>query len=280
MKYTKYSKTALLFLIVFLTSSCKDEGFGELSEKQVYLIGSGEPIEKETSFDQSINKTSISIYCSGMELPTSDIQLQLGIDETILEKHNSTLGDNDEKFTMLPSETYTKNGLVAKILSGNPYGLFNFEINTTNLDGYKTYAIPFRLIKSDPYPLNNKMSTLLYKLNLVNRFSGDYRMIGQIDGNTISSIKSIRAASANEVIIFTDNKSEIMTNYDYRITLKVNADNTVSISSKTLSVQQEGNNTYDTATETFSLNYSYTDPKTKTSKKIKESIVKEKIIIE
>ncbi|MCY4778075.1 DUF1735 domain-containing protein [Sphingobacterium sp. UT-1RO-CII-1] len=265
--------TMLLFYMFF--SSCNKDSFGELSEKQLYLVGSGEPLKEEVKFEKFINSKSISIYCSGMEMPDADIQVELLIDDAIIAVENNKLGENDEPYTLLPEQHLTYEHLKAVIPKGEEYGLLNFEISPIGLDPYLTYAIPFKLINTSRYAINMKMDKLLYHVVLTNQYSGDYRMVGTLDGNNVSAVKKFRAASDKEVIIYVDIKPELKVNNDYRIMLRKNTDNSISLSSKTLLISDQTNCYYNEEDESFNLSYVYQDPSTKNDVVVVEKLVKE-----
>lgn len=270
----KFKNIILGFAILLFSYGCRDKGFGELGIKEVYLIGSSSPVEEQVSFDLGLNDKFISIYCSGTELPGTTVQASIEVDEQILKTHNDNLGENDEKLVLLPSTAYQLESKSTQIPNDAEYGLLRFKIDTKDLNGYQIYAIPFRLISSDPFPINEKMNTLIYKLKLVNSYSGFYRMVGSVNDISASSVKNLIASSSDSFIIYAETKTEIVSNNNYRILVKVNPDNSLNITSNTVEILS-GSGSYDMSKNTFILNYVYIDPVTEVQKEVKETLIQE-----
>ena len=262
-------------IICLQLSSCSKTDFGELSKKQIYMVGSGALIGRETSFEQLTSDASLSVYCSGMENTKEAVQVELYIDPTEIDRYNSKLGAADQRLTLLPPSNYVIGSYHVEIPAGDPYGLFHFKINTTGLDGNNIYALPVRIKGVSAHEINSKMDIAIYKLDLVNKYTGVYRMSGQINGAAMSAIKNLKAISPSEVQIYADTKSEILANKDYQITLKIHDDNRITLQSKKLELTNTAQSNFDPQNGQINLFYEYKDPINGQIRKISESMIRD-----
>jgi hypothetical protein len=275
MKTTKILTALITSIVCMQVLSCSKTDFGELSKKQIYMVGSGALIGRETSFEQTTSDASLSVYCSGMENTKQAVQVELYIDPTEIDRYNSKLSASDQHLTLLPTSNYAVSSYNVEIPAGSPYGLLHFKIITTGLDGNNVYALPVRIKSVSAHEVNPKMDIALYKLDLVNKYSGAYRMSGQIDGAAMSAIKNLKAISPSEAQIYADTKSEILANKDYQITIKIQEDNRITLQSKKLKLTNTEQSNFDPLTGEVHLFYEYEDPVNGQIRKVKESMVRD-----
>lgn len=266
-------KTLLVYCLMLVWASCSnDVDFGEQYKKTVFIVNSNELLYLgEHSFEAENDAIAISVYCASSQPITQDLQIRLKIDRHALDSLNAlqVLADPDYAYrVMLPQDNYILEGeQYVTIRAGEQYGILNIPFNFSGLEPSIPYALPVSLVSNNAdYDISPKLKSIVYQIEMINRFSGNYNGSSRTSPTTILGVQpTLKAISVNQVRMpihnLLDDEKEILTNF---MVLTIAEDNRVSISSWGISdVEDIGGSTYDPITQTFELNYQFTDSSAK-----------------
>ncbi|MDB5146375.1 MAG: hypothetical protein JWQ57_395 [Mucilaginibacter sp.] len=271
MKKKLYIKTAFIALVAIagLSSCLKDDkhyvdfaGATPLIElPSAANVGGLGGLLQKAALDISSTPVPIQLMvnlASPHTLGTA-VNVKLSVDQAALTKYNT---DNGTSYQLLPSNTYTST-LSATIAAGtnSAYVTINVSSNLIN-PSITNYALPLTITDGGGQQISN-YKTVIYNVQAKNAYDGSYVQNGSLtfpDGTGRSwtnRAKTLSTINANTVIA----EAADLGGSGYQMYLKVNADNTVTVTPAPASVNQtiqaNGSNTYDPATKTFSLHYKY-----------------------
>jgi hypothetical protein len=271
MKRRYYIKYALLSLTVAtLFSSClKDDtryvdfaGSKPLVELPAATGVAGTGMFQANSFAISTTPTPLNVLVN-VAAPkplTSPLTVKLSVDPTALTTYNTAKGTN---YILLPAADYTSTLSVTIPANQNSANLV-VNINTSLIDpSITTYVLPLTITDAGGQQISN-YKTLLYNVQVKNKYDGDYKANGSIAfppptaGRTWTSrAKTLSTINANTV----KTEGADLGGSGYYIYLTINADNTVTVKpspdSANQTLQNNGPCSYDPTTKTFTLNYKY-----------------------
>jgi hypothetical protein len=271
MKTKFYIKTALAALIAMtsLSSCLKDDkhyvdfaGTTPLIElpSAANVGGLGGLLQKAAL---SISSTPVSIQLmvnlASPHTLGSAVNVKLSVDQAALTKYNT---DNGTTYQLLPSNYYTST-LSTTIAAGTNSAYVTINVSSNLIDPSITnYALPLTITDGGGQQISN-YKTVIYNVQVKNAYDGSYLQNGSLtfpDGTGRSwtnRAKTLSTINANTVIA----EAADLGGNGFTMYLKVNSDNTVTISpapdSANQTIQANGTNTYDPATKTFSLHYKY-----------------------
>lgn len=260
----------VLFLMGMLASCSNEVDFGEQYKKTVYIVNSNNLLHVEKhSFETMNDSISISVYCASTKPITKDLTVRLKVNCRALDSLNEvqTLADpNYEKRVMFPNTTdQLDEELYATIKAGEQYGLLKipFDFLSSGLDPFIPYVLPLTLVSNNAdYDINPKLKSIVYQVEMVNQYAGDYNGSSKTSPTAILGIQpSLKAMSINQVRMpihnLSDDISQLLTNF---MVLTVASDNSVSISPWGLSdVTDLGGSSYDPVAQRFELHYQFID---------------------
>lgn len=188
------------------------------------------------------------------------VNVKLSVDEAALTKYNT---DNGTSYQLLPSNTYTST-LTATIAAGTNSAYVTINITSSLINpAITTYALPLTITDGGGQQISN-YKTVIFNVQAKNPYDATYTQTGSLtfpDGTgrsyTGNRTKALTTINATTVVM----EAFDLGGNGFFMYLKVNSDNTVTISpsptSANQTIQANGTNTYDPATKTFSLHYKY-----------------------
>lgn len=268
------SYTLLLVVSSTLFVGClKDKGFEDhlygINDPDTQPVGIGFPeaISKINArsveyieTNQVLNIPFVNLE-SGEPAPT-DIHVNLVLNQDLVAAYSAA--NPADSLTNLPSSEFNISSLKVTIPAGSRSVILPINIsNAKNLDLTKKYALGFTIASIDEpgYVIADNLKNVLVGVAIRNQYEGDYQATGifhhPVAGDRdIDEEKFAQTFGPNSVIV---NLGDLGAS-GYQMILTVNPDNTVTIepAGATPNIDQHwGPNTYDPATKTFTLNYSY-----------------------
>ena len=174
---------------------------------------------------------------------------------------------NDVKYQMLPSNWYDFPSWTGTIKAGNAYSRIPLRVNTTNIHPDSLYVIPLKVVSTSAYSPVGKDTVLLLHPKMINQYSGSYTFEGATwemkngkkDTNTASVITTLRNATAmnrSTIRLFNKVVAEKISNVaNFTYNIRVNTDNTLTITSYDKLGITGGGGTYNPAKKSFTLWY-------------------------
>ncbi|WP_158602554.1 BT_3044 domain-containing protein [Proteiniphilum sp. X52] len=277
MKTIRKKVAGVRFIIVFcltgvLTSCSNEVDFGEQYKKTVYIVNSNNLLHVgEHSFETENDTIAVSVYCASSQPLTHDLQVRLKVNRHALDSLNALQLLADPGYAnrvMLPDDNYQLNGeQYVTIKAGKQYGILSVPFDFSGLDPSIPYALPLSLVSNNAdYDINPKLKSIVYQIEMVNRFAGNYNGSSRTSPATIVGIQPLlKALSVNKVRMpvhnLSDEDKDLLTNF---MVLTVAEDNSVSISPWGIAdVTDLGGSKYDPVTQTFELYYQFTDASAK-----------------
>lgn len=271
----------LIGLFLFSVISC-DENLLEKEQykKVIYLLsGDNNVFDYSHALNDSITRGYITVGSGGTLPLDKNIIVKLELDTKILEEYNYRQYDVDyNKYAkLLDSTCFVLPSFEIKLKAGDPNAstFFPIEVDANGLSPDTAYMVPLKIISTSDYEVNPLKSTLLYHIELQNKYSSSgkrsYSMRGtkqSDDGNlsAITKVKDVIPISKNRVRIFPENLSveNTLDNInDKTIILTVNDDQTIHVKPyKNIEVEPIGSNYYNEDSESFNLSYRYRLPNT------------------
>lgn len=196
---------------------------------------------------------------------TQDVTVSLAVDQATLDAYNKA---NGTSYQLLPATLYQVSSLTATVKAGSRLAPINLSFFTgadkvPDPTAYNDaqYALPLKITSaSNNVPVSSNYGSKIIFLKIKNAYDGDYRSVGTFNHPTAG----IRAINRSKTLATIDG-STVQTEYAdlgaaASMWLKVNADNTVTITPKgtaSTATIQFGVNKYDPATHAFTLSYKY-----------------------
>lgn len=274
---TNKIKVSLKLIIVFYTIglliSCSNEvNFGEQYKKTVYVVNSNSLLYiAKHSFETSNDMIAISVYCASSQPITQDLKVRLKVDRQILDSLNTLQALADPTYinrVMLPEDSYQLDGeQYVTIKAGEQYGVLYIPFDFTGLDPAIPYALPISLVSNNAdYEINPKLKSIVYQIEMINKYAGDYNGSSQTSPTAILGIQpSLKAISINKVRMpihnLSDDEGDLLTNF---MVLTIAENNSVSITPWGIAdVTDLGGSKYEPSTQTFELHYQFIDASAK-----------------
>lgn len=267
-KVTWLRSIITFFLMAVLISCSNEVNFGEQYKKTVYIVNSSNLLYlAEHSFETSRDSIAVSVYCASSQPIKKDLQVCVKVNRYMLDSLNALQLLADPGYmnrVMLPEENYQLNGeQYVTIRAGKQYGVLKIPFDFTGLDPTIPYALPLSLISNNAnYDINPKLKSIVYQIEMVNRYAGNYNGSSRTSPTTIVGINpTLKALSVNTVRMpihnFSDEDKNLLTNF---MILTIAEDNSVSIASWGIAdITDLGESKYDPLTQTFILYYQFTD---------------------
>jgi len=265
-----------LVVLLLLFASCRKEAyvhFGEQYKKIIYIVhAEGMEYKKEHSFEKLNDTIHVSVYCATTEPPAEDVKVSFKLDTEALDSINNLNALSNANYIprqLLPSAYYSATELTAVIKKGAQYGVLSIPVNFSGIDPDVEYVLPLSIVTNDKgYDINAKLRTIGYQPVFINAYSGYYSGSSANEAETAPRIVSpvLKAMSRNTIRMpvhnLQDDTAFLATNYMLL---------TIGDDQKAVSIQpygnakvfDEGGSTYDAATQTFLLNYSFMNGATK-----------------
>ena len=266
-------KSIIIFFIIGVLASCSNEvNFGEQYKKKVYIVNSNNLLYiAEHSFETTNDAIAVSVYCGSTEPITKDLEVRLKVNRNALDSLNALQLVADAgyiKRVMLPENNYQMNGeQYVTIKAGEQYGVLYIPFEFSGLDPSIPYALPLSLVSNNAdYDINPKLKSIVYQIEMINKYAGDYNGSSQTSPTAIVGIQpALKAISINKVRMpihnLPDDESDLFTNF---MVLTIAGDKSISISPWGIAnVADLGGSTYNSVTQTFELHYEYTDASAK-----------------
>ena len=167
-----------------------------------------------------------------------------------------------------PSITTSATGVTMNFAAGEFAKNYSLNIDGSKFDASKHYAVLLKITNTGGFTAQHAadgtpQDIILVTLGVKNIYDGDYHAVGTIAfPNDVGN----RAWDKTKTLTTIDASTSITEAADlsgsgYYMYLKVNADNTVTVtpapSAPNQTIQNNGDCTYDPATHTFTLNYKY-----------------------
>lgn len=202
----------------------------------------------------------IPVYLNSPGGPyNKDVTVTLAKDPAGLAAYNVA---NGTTYEFLPDSVYTQTPFTVTIPAGQNFGYMTLSIKTSKVDASHSYLVAYK-ITSTPADavLSDTRGASIWTFVFINQYDGQYHSVGvfhhPVSGDRpINRDKTLSTVSSNAV---RTELGDLGANGYYMI-LTINANNSVTITpdGATPNVDQHwGPNTYDPATRTFHLNYSY-----------------------
>ena len=256
------------FVACLLISGCKEEvvnieGKGDnyfrlpAALEPVTIVGfSADPGLKTVPLLEVIRDANSEASLSGAAT------VNLKVDKTIIDAYNADT-NNVVKLELLPASLYTTDALDLNFAAGEFSKVINLKIDPAKLDLTKKYALGIAATASGGYKVRSGLNKALFQMIAKNKYDGNYKSLGYFTHPTATSSRAIDRLKTLTTVDATTSETELadLGGSGYLMHLKVNADNTVTIIPKGVTPaplnQSYGPNTYDPATKSFTLWYSY-----------------------
>ena len=263
----------IMFCLILAFASCSnDVDFGEQYKKTIYIVNSNNILYVgKHSFEIAQDVIPISVYCASTKPIDKDLRVRLKIDRHALDSLNRVQQMADPSYidrVMLPESNYQLDGeQYVTIPAGKQYGVLNIPFNFSGLDPSIPYVLPVSLVSNNAdYDINSTLGLIVYQIEMINLYTGDYNGSSQTSPTTIVGIQpTLKALSANKVRMpihnLSDDEEDLLTNF---MVLTIATDNSVTISPLGIAdVSDLGGSKYDPLRQSFELNYQYTDANAK-----------------
>ncbi|MDJ1467392.1 DUF1735 domain-containing protein [Cytophagaceae bacterium DM2B3-1] len=270
MKRPLYVIISFCCLVLGLSSCLEDVGYTDIVEsKNAQMIASfygsqGGNLLVEKFVVDSAKKVELTVTVAGQFAPDKDYAVTVSGNQAALDKYNSIyrIPNGDEAYTLLPTEAYTIEGPIV-VKKGEKDASFNVVVTVpSGLDFSKDYALALAITDASGATIASNVGyTVIAITGLPNAYEGNYHSTGFFQHPT--SPRDInRDKHLSSIDKFTSETEFADLAGNYKMWLKVNKDNTVTITPKETaasvsSFQQTGTNKYDPETKTFTLNYKY-----------------------
>ena len=265
---TNISKIITVICICLMTSCSDKVDFGEQYKKTVYIVNSTLGLHTGQHFFDAVNdEIVISVYCASTKPITSDLRTRFKIDRQALDSLNNFFSSVDPSFiakVMLPPENYQLDGeLYTTIDAGAQYGTLRIPFHFTGLDPDIAYTLPVTLVSnSADYDINPQLRSIVYEVKMENQYSGEYAGSSQESPTVVRGVLPVlKALNVNTVRMpihnLSDDRLNINTNF---MVLTIANNGSVEITPwANANVTDLGESFYDAASQTFELNYEFTN---------------------
>jgi hypothetical protein len=168
-----------------------------------------------------------------------------------------------DTYVPLPAADFTIPSNTVNIPAGQLTASYVINVTTANLVLGTKYMLPVAIKDAQGQPINY-YKAVYYIINVASKYQGDYTANGSIafpnpasDRTWSARAKSLTTIDGNTVRC----EAADLGGSNYFMNLKVNSDNTVTVTSAAgaanQTIQNNGVCVYDPATKTFTLNYKY-----------------------
>lgn len=268
-----FTKIPVLALIAIALTSCLKD---ELVEDQKYgMINIDEfKIIKTTSASRSFSLLLedkpttldfLTIHLAAAEVAPEDIKVTVSMEKSasLIAAYNTA---NSASLVQFPADKYSfPEGMEITIPKGSKDGILKLAMNPLSLDASNPYAIGFEIVNIDKagYNISGNSKTTVVRVSARNSYEGTYAATGYFTHPTPSSSRDIDRTKVLTTINLNTTRMELgdLGSSNYYMYVRVNADNSVTIlpdpTAVTADVFSIGENKYDPATKTFTLNYAY-----------------------
>lgn len=287
----QYLIYSLLAVASFTACSVVDPMSAEQYKKEIYIVGANEGVASyDVPFGTEV-PAFISLSASGTQKVDRDVEVILKYNEDIIEKYNAKyMLDEPVKYGQLPSQFTTVPNWTTTLKAGDIYTHFSFSVNTQSLHCDSLYCIGFEIESVSDYKKSDEGTTLIYRLNLTNDYSGTYHLdatktaLNLIDGEwseqgmdiPVSIQRNLTATSANKVRFFHEKIKETLPEYsnswnpgqDYFNAIensciefiRIGDSNDFTIEAwENFTIETGGVASYDEENEVFTFSYDYFD---------------------
>lgn len=220
------------------------------------IIGSYGQVLNFSNGDTTFKMVTVNL-ASNTPAP-EDIQVTLVVDPAVITEFNNR---TQNALTPLPANNFRFQSLQITIPKGSREAELNGTIvNPAFLETGK-FALGLRVASTNPsYKISGNYGKQVIELRVKNKYHGLYEATGIF----IHPTAGTRDIDEEKELVTVESNSVQANLGDlggsgYQMILTINADNTVSIAKfgATPNIDYQGPNTYDPATQTFTLNYSY-----------------------
>jgi len=199
--------------------------------------------------------------------PTQDVTITLAVDQATLDAYNSA---NSTSYQLLPSTLYQISSLTTTVKAGSRLApvvvsLYSGSDRVTDPGAYNDaeYALPLKITSAtNNVAVSSNYGSRIIFPKIRNQYDGDYHSKGTFTHPTAGKRTIDRDKTLTTVNLTTVQTefADLTTDNNYYMQLRVNSDNTVTLTPKGASpaaTVQFGTNTYDPTTKSFTLNYKY-----------------------
>jgi len=253
--------------ILSVMLSCSNEvDFGEQYQKTLYIVNSTDLLfTGEHYFETRNDAIVISVYCASSKPITSDLQARLVINRPAMDSLNTLQTMIDPSYVhkqMLSPSYYEVNGeLYVTIKAGSQYGTLSIPFNFGDLDPDIAYTLPVSLVSNNAdYEINQELRSIVYEIKMMNQYAGNFAGSSQESLTEIRGVQPVlKALSANTVRLPIHNLSTNNLNANFMV-LTIAGNGSVTISPwADAQVTDLGDSFYDAESQTFELNYEFTN---------------------
>lgn len=271
----KYIPVLIGFISIGLSGCLKDSDFDKGLIQSVHSTGAQKVVELKLSATSSSNFLQLNflavnadttfdlvpVVLASSEPAQEDIKVTVAVDNTIVDAYNNA---NGTSYSLPPAGSYTivNPGGVVTIPKGSNVGYLKLKLNPNNFLG-DIFGFGFKItaVSNPGYVISGNTGTGIFVLGIKNKYEANYHATG-VFHHPINGDRPINRDKFLSTVDAQSNLTELgdLGGAGYEMILKVNADNTVTISPAgvTPNIDQHwGPNTYDPATQTYHLNYSY-----------------------
>ncbi|MGN6395960.1 MAG: BT_3044 domain-containing protein [Mucilaginibacter sp.] len=276
-KFLQY--TILGCTLMFLFSACRKDSFKGTETKQsgktfVYIE---QAQENDLHFLPFTDTKTVTVFTVRRDAASStDLQKAVTVTLTAqdLDAYNKANGTDYIPIpgdlavqTADPSITTSATGVTMNFAAGVFAKNYSLNIDGSKFDPSKHYAVLLKITNFGGFSAQHaadgtSQDIILVTLGVKNIYDGDYHAVGSItfptgDVRTWDKTKTLATIDAAT----SETEAADLGGAGYIMRLKVNADNTVTVTSAPSAanptIQNNGDCTYDPGTHTFTLNYKY-----------------------
>jgi len=239
----------------------------ELYPQKVYIVGNRDQIvDRDIDLGNLTDTIAISVAVSGSLPLTKDVTVTLAEnpDEITLYNERNVSGE-DVQYQKPDDAIYSYPLDQVTIKAGQVYNTYPIYINPATLQYDSLYMIPLRLSSISDYELSDNDTTVLVRLNLINKYSGLYYVEGTLKNTTNENDSLVYNMSRN--LVATDNGRTVrMYHYnnetdDYRpshtFKITINSDYSLSYATWEDFVIYDGGGTYHPDIKLYEFWYEY-----------------------
>ena len=276
MKINKYFSAMIFGAALMGLASCESQSDPlekEQYQKEVYLVGAAQDVQDREISYASDGSLYVSAAIGGTQFPDQDVQVTIGLasDEKMDLYNYKNFTDDDVKYQTLPTEWYNFPSWTGVIKAGDVYCRIPLTINTEKIHPDSLYVIPLKVVSTSAYSAVQKDTVLLLHPKMINDYSGSYTFEGTTwqlkNGEKVNStasatttIRTAKALNASTIRLFQKVVLEKIVNVaENTYNIRVNADNTLTITGYDKLAITDGGGTYDPEALVFTFWYTYTE---------------------
>lgn len=242
---------------LFAFAGCENTNVWEEEQylKQAYLVGIGEEgalVTRNINYADDSPETFVAIAASGSQNPSADIHCTLAEDAKGIISYNQKYKSiTDIQYQPLPAANYSIASLDAVIRKGETYAHIPVTINPEGLHCDSLYALPLKMESCREYPVAQPETVVLFAIKTFNNYSGYYGYTGTHNGASFSLVRNAVAVDRNTIRIYHSGTEELGKANETALTIRINADNSLTLAGwKNLNVT-EGTGTYNPEKKIF-----------------------------